>query len=73
MSMNIHPYFTEYLGVNMIAGIVGSSTAGVTIFMQNLAQRFLDMGMNPAAIHRIAPVSAAGLIVTTLCVMGIVF
>lgn len=61
MSMNIHPYFTEYIGVNIIAGIVGSSTAGVTIFMQNLAQRFLDMGMNPAAIHRIAPVSAAGL------------
>lgn len=61
MSMDLHPYFVEYLGVNLIAGIVGSSTSGVTIFMEQLGQRFLDMGMNPIAIHRIAPVAAAGL------------
>lgn len=61
MSMSLHPYLVEYLGVNLIAGVVGSSTSGVTIFMEQLSQRFLDMGMNPLAIHRIAPVAAAGL------------
>ena len=29
--------------------------------MENLSKRFLDMGLDPADIHRIAPVSGAGL------------
>lgn len=61
MNLEIHPYIKEFVGINILSGIVGSSTSGVTIFMENLSKRFLDMGLNPAAIHRIAPVSGAGL------------
>lgn len=61
MAFELHPYIKEFVGINLLSGIVGSSTSGVTIFMENLSKRFLDMGLNPAAIHRIAPVSGAGL------------
>lgn len=61
MAMGINPYVKEFVGINILSGIVGSSTSGVTIFMENLSKRFLDMGLDPADIHRIAPVSGAGL------------
>lgn len=61
MQLEIHPYIKEFVGINILSGIVGSSTSGVTIFMENLSKRFMDMGLNPAAIHRIAPVAGAGL------------
>lgn len=61
LSMNINGYLKEFIGINIIAGIVGSSAAAITVFMDNLAEHFLSLGLNPEALHRLAPVSAAGL------------
>jgi H+/gluconate symporter-like permease len=55
------PVFQLIVAVNIAAGITGSSSAGLGISLDALSQRFLDMGMNPQVIHRIAAMSSGGL------------
>lgn len=55
------PVFQLIVAVNLAAGISGSGSGGLTIAMNALAQRFLDTGMNPQIIHRLASVSCCGL------------
>ncbi|WP_019229830.1 GntP family permease [Sedimentibacter sp. B4] len=61
LNMNMNPYVTEAIGVNLIAGIVGSATGGVQIFLEVLGSHFLEMGLNPEAIHRVATIASGGL------------
>ena len=49
------------ISVNIAAGITGSASGGLTIALDALSQRFLDMGMNPEIIHRISCISCGGL------------
>ncbi len=69
------------VAVNIIAGITGSSSGGITIFMESMAQGFLDQGVNPQALHRITAIAAgvldslphAGPNVTMLAVTKLTF
>lgn len=78
MNLNFNPYVTGALGVNIIAGATGSSSGGLTIFLQNMGQFLLDKGANPAALHRILSIASGGLdtlphngaVVTILTVLG---
>ena len=49
------------VAVNVAAGFSGSASGGLTIAMNALSQRFLDMGMDPQVIHRVACISCGGL------------
>lgn len=79
MNMDINVYFKVVIAVNILAGITGSSSGGMTIFMNTLSQKFLDMGINPAAFHRLAAISSGGLdslpqsggVLTMLSVVGV--
>jgi len=55
------PVVQLIISVNIAAGITGSASGGLTIALDSLAQRFLDMGMNPQILHRIAAISCGGL------------
>lgn len=55
------PIVQLIISVNIAAGITGSASGGLTIALDSLSQRFLDMGMNPDIIHRIACISCGGL------------
>lgn len=55
------PVVQLIISVNVAAGITGSASGGLTIALDALSQRFLDMGMNPAIIHRISCISSGGL------------
>jgi len=46
---------------NLIAGITGSASGGLAIALDSFAQKFLDIGMNPQVIHRVATMWAFGL------------
>lgn len=61
LSLDFHPLISEAIGVNIIAGIVGSATGGVQIFLETLGPHFVEMGVNPEAIHRIATLASGGL------------
>jgi len=78
MNLDFNPYITGALGVNIIAGVTGSSSGGLTIFLENMGQFLLDKGANPDALHRVLSIASGGLdtlphngaVVTILTVLG---
>ncbi len=69
------------LSVNLIAGITGSSAAGITIFMETMSASYIATGINAQVLHRIAALAAgvldslphAGPNVTFLSISGLSF
>jgi len=55
------PLLSLLFSVNIVAGIVGSASGGLRIFMETLAPSYLAMGIEPEVLHRIATVAAGGL------------
>lgn len=55
------PLVSLFLSVNLVAGITGSASGGLRIFMETLSPSYLAMGIQPEVLHRIATVSAGGL------------
>lgn len=78
MNMNYNPYVTGALGVNLIAGVTGSSSGGLQIFLENMGKFLLDKGANPEALHRVLSIASGGLdtlphngaVITILTVLG---
>lgn len=64
------------VAVNVAAGMTGSSSGGLAIALESLADKFLATGINPQILHRLAAVSSGGLdslphcgaVITTLTV-----
>lgn len=55
-------YFQVLVAVNIAAGVTSSSSGGLTIAMNSLADRFVNqMGLNPEVVHRLATISSGGL------------
>jgi len=58
--------------------VTGSSSGGLTIFLENMGQFLLDKGANPDALHRVLSIASGGLdtlphngaVVTILTVLG---
>lgn len=79
LGLKFHPFVSEAIAVNIIAGITGSASGGLTIFMTSMGEAFLATGVNPEALHRIASIASGGLdslphsgaVVTLLMVMGL--
>lgn len=67
------------LSTSIMAGITGSSSGGTGIALEALSKSFLEMGLNPQAIHRVMLIGAGGLdslphcgaVITLLAVCGI--
>lgn len=55
------PIVQLVVAINIAAGVAGSASAGLTIGLDLFAQRFLDMGISPAVLHRMAVISSGGL------------
>ncbi len=62
------------LGVTLVAAVTGSATGGQAIALPVLAPKYLDMGVDPQALHRVVSISSGaldslphnGFIVTTI-------
>ena len=59
--LDLPPLLSLFATVNVIAGIVGSSSGGLQIFMGSLAPQFLELGIQPEVLHRIATMASGGL------------
>lgn len=55
------PIVQMIIAIECAAGICGSSSGGLGIALGSLSDRFLNMGIDPAAIHRIGAIAAGGL------------
>ncbi|GAB6194304.1 GntP family permease [Desulfocastanea catecholica] len=79
MSIPGTPLISLSLATQLLCGITGSASGGIGISMELFAQQFLDLGLNPEAIHRIASLATAGLdvmphngaVITALAVVGL--
>jgi len=79
LESGINPVVSSVLSINLISGIVGSSSGGLRIFTNSLAPSYLELGVDPAILHRLVAIGAGGLdslphcgaIITTLTIMGL--
>lgn len=61
LNFNMNPYMTEFLGLNILAGIMGSGTAAVQTFFQYFTVSLVNKGASSAAMHRLAPAAVTGM------------
>lgn len=78
LGLKFHPLVSAALSVNIIAGITGSASGGLTIFMKTMGMEYIATGINPELLHRICSLASGGLdslphsgaVITLLMVMG---
>ena len=58
INMDISPIWKVVISVSVCAGLLGSSSGGLNVAMQNLAPEFLASGLNPQVIHRLSAVAS---------------
>ncbi|MFV2073182.1 MAG: hypothetical protein ACC742_11100 [Thermoanaerobaculales bacterium] len=79
LSLPLPPLVSAACAVNIMAGITGSASGGLTIFMKTMGPEYLKMGVAPDVLHRICSVASGGLdslphsgaVITLLMVMGV--
>jgi H+/gluconate symporter-like permease len=54
------PLLSMFASVSSVSAITGSASGGLQIFMQTMAGAYVDMGMDPQVLHRIATMAAGG-------------
>lgn len=76
------PLVSEAIAVNVLAGITGSASGGMSIALEALASQYLEMaqqtGISPELLHRVASLAAGGLdtlphngaVITLLAICG---
>lgn len=55
------PLIGGAIAVSVIAGITGSASGGQAIALPILAPHYMDLGVNPEALHRVAAISSGAL------------
>jgi len=60
-NLDMNPYVTTAVGVNIIAGISGSASGGTKIFLESMGSFLLERGVNAEALHRVAAIASGGL------------
>jgi H+/gluconate symporter-like permease len=78
-SLPFPPLVSAACAVNIMAGITGSASGGLTIFMKTMAPHYMQLGLAPDVLHRICSVASGGLdslphsgaVITLLMVMGV--
>ncbi|WP_194757464.1 GntP family permease [Aliidiomarina indica] len=61
LELPLPPLVSVFLSANLISGITASASGGLQIFMSSLAPAYLDAGVAPEILHRIANLAAGGL------------
>jgi len=60
-NLTVNPLIQIVIVTNVLAGITGSSSGGLTMCLNDFAERFIQSGVNPQIIHRIAAIASGGL------------
>lgn len=60
-----NPLVSWYIAVNLLAGITGSASGGMSIALQTLGSTYREMarsaGISPELLHRVASIATGGL------------
>lgn len=60
LEASLPPLLSMFTSISMISAITGSASGGLQIFMSTMAQGYLDMGIAPGTLHRLATMAAGG-------------
>jgi H+/gluconate symporter-like permease len=78
-----HVLLSEATAINVLAGITGSASGGLSIALEVMGRRYLDLaqaqGLSPEMLHRVAAMAAGGMdtlphngaVITLLAVTGL--
>ena len=59
--MNVSPLLSFGLATTILSGVAGSGTGGMGITLTSMASQYLEMGLDPEVLHRVATLSSIGL------------
>ena len=59
-SLDMPPLLSVFFSVSLASAIVGSSSGGLQIFLTTMSEPYLEQGMSPEILHRIAAMSSGG-------------
>lgn len=76
---DLPPLLSIAASISVVSAIVGSASGGLQIFMETLAPQYLEMGVTPEVLHRIATLASGGLdslphcgaVIATFTIMGL--
>ncbi|GAA0730056.1 GntP family permease [Clostridium malenominatum] len=83
LGISSNPIISEAISVNILAGITGSASGGMSIALGTLGKTYYDLalqqGINPEVLHRIAALACGGLdtlphngaVITLLSICGL--
>jgi H+/gluconate symporter-like permease len=79
LGLSFDPIISAVFATNIVAGVTGSSSGGLSIFLKTMGPEYLNLGVNPEVLHRISAIASGGLdtlphcggIITVLMVMGL--
>lgn len=79
LGLPLPPLVSVFASVSVVSAIVGSGSGGLQIFMQTFAERYLEMGVEPEVLHRIATLGSGGIdslphcgaVIAMLTIMGL--
>ena len=60
LESDLPPLLSMFSSVSLVSAITGSSSGGLQIFMQTMAPAYLEMGIEPETLHRIATMASGG-------------
>jgi H+/gluconate symporter-like permease len=60
LGSGLPPLVSMFLSVSLVSAITGSASGGLQIFMQTMAPAYLEMGIEPQVLHRIATMASGG-------------
>ncbi|WP_426414803.1 GntP family permease [Aestuariirhabdus sp. LZHN29] len=60
LESDLPPLLSMFGSVSLVSAITGSASGGLQIFMQTMAPAYLQMGIEPAVLHRIATMASGG-------------
>ncbi|MET3292221.1 UNVERIFIED_CONTAM: H+/gluconate symporter-like permease [Brevibacillus sp. OAP136] len=78
-----HPLVSEALAVNVLAGVTGSASGGLSIALEVMGKQYLELaqaaGISPELLHRIASMASGGMdtlphngaVITLLAITGL--
>lgn len=61
VSADVPPLLSMFAAVSAVAGITGSGSGGLQIFMATMAESYVAKGVDPATLHRLAAMASGGL------------
>lgn len=54
------PLLSMFLSISIVSAVTGSASGGLQIFMQTLAPAYLERGLEPETLHRLATMASGG-------------